>query len=101
MEDYIKNKFSDTQRSSMMSIELFILDKFHVSPADLYSHKRNKEIAHARFVAYYLAYKHLNMYKPQIARVFNRDYSSITHGLEKVEKSGVGEEILRQFKERG
>lgn len=60
--------------------------KFGISREDMVSQKRNKEIALARHVANYLIRDITEMSYPNIAKVFNRHYSTVISSIEFVEK---------------
>jgi chromosomal replication initiator protein len=60
--------------------------KYGISREDMVSQKRNKEIALARHVANYLIREITEMSYPNIAKVFNRHYSTVISSIEFVEK---------------
>ncbi len=60
-------------------------DHYKLKVAVLRSKKRNKEIAHARHVAMYLARTLTNASLPQIGKDFgDRDHTSVLHACNKI-----------------
>lgn len=82
---------------SIADIERAVADRYKLKGALLRSKKRNKEIAHARHVAMYLARTLTSASLPQIGRNFgDRDHTSVLHACNKIK--GMVEEDWR-FKE--
>jgi len=82
---------------SIADIERAVADRYKLKGALLRSKKRNKEIAHARHVAMYLARTLTNASLPQIGKNFgDRDHTSVLHACNKIK--GMVEEDWR-FKE--
>jgi chromosomal replication initiator protein len=82
---------------SIADIERTVADRYKLKGALLRSKKRNKEIAHARHVAMYLARTLTSASLPQIGRNFgDRDHTSVLHAYNKIK--GMVEEDWR-FKE--
>ena len=70
---------------SISDIERVVADHYKLKSALLRSKKRNKEIAHARHVAMYLARTLTNASLPQIGKDFgNRDHTSVLHACNKI-----------------
>jgi len=82
---------------SISDIERVVADRYKLKGALLRSKKRNKEIAHARHVAMYLARTLTNASLPQIGKSFgDRDHTSVLHACNKIK--GMVEDDWR-FKE--
>lgn len=82
---------------TIIDIERVVADHYKLKSALLRSKKRNKEIAHARHVAMYLARTLTNASLPQIGKSFgDRDHTSVLHACNKIK--GMVEEDWR-FKE--
>jgi chromosomal replication initiator protein len=82
---------------SIADIERVVADRYRLKGALLRSKKRNKEIAHARHVAMYLARTLTNASLPQIGKNFgDRDHTSVLHACNKIK--GMVEDDWR-FKE--
>lgn len=82
---------------TIIDIERVVADHYKLKGALLRSKKRNKEIAHARHVAMYLARTLTNASLPQIGKSFgDRDHTSVLHACNKIK--GMVEEDWR-FKE--
>ena len=56
-----------------------------ISLADIYSKKRVRKIAHARFIVMWLA-KRAGYSLTQIGRAFDRDHSTVLNALRRVDK---------------
>ena len=54
-----------------------VFNKYKISKEDLISPKRNKEIANARHISIYLIRELTEMSFPNIAKIYNRDHSTI------------------------
>ena len=66
-------------------IATLVAAKDHLSVADIFSKSRRKELVLARwkiwFFLYYMGYSQIN-----IARLFNRDASTVSHGLKQMDQ---------------
>lgn len=70
---------------SIADIERAVADRYRLKSTLLRSKKRNKEIAHARHVAMYLARTLTNASLPQIGKSFgDRDHTSVLHACNKI-----------------
>jgi chromosomal replication initiator protein len=70
---------------SIADIERAVADRYNLKGALLRSKKRNKEIAHARHVAMYLARTLTSASLPQIGKNFgDRDHTSVLHAYHKI-----------------
>ena len=70
---------------SISDIERVVSDHYKVKAAVLRSKKRNKEIAHARHIAMYLARTLTSASLPQIGKDFgDRDHTSVLHACNKI-----------------
>jgi chromosomal replication initiator protein len=70
---------------SIADIERAVADRYKLKGALLRSKKRNKEIAHARHVAMYLARTLTSASLPQIGKSFgDRDHTSVLHACNKI-----------------
>jgi chromosomal replication initiator protein len=81
------SELAETQEKSITitDIERIVADHYNLKEALLRSKKRNKEIAHARHVAMYLARTLTNASLPQIGKVFgDRDHTSVLHACNKI-----------------
>ncbi len=67
---------------------------FNISDADIMSKIKTKEIAIPRQVAMYLCRSILNMNDTNIAREFNKDRSTVSHNIEKIENELTSNETL-------
>ncbi len=62
-----------------------VFRKYQISKEDLVSTKRNKEIASARHIAVYLIREMTEMSYPNIAKIFDRDHSTIITSCNRIE----------------
>ena len=62
----------------------FVSREYGVSEEDIVSHRRQREPTFARQVAMYLAKKMTMRTLPEIARVFDRDHTTIMYGVGKI-----------------
>jgi chromosomal replication initiator protein len=70
---------------TMSDIERVVADHYKVKGTLLRSKKRNKEVAHARHIAMYLARTLTNASLPQIGKDFgDRDHTSVLHACNKI-----------------
>ena len=63
-----------------------VFNKYGVSKADLLGEKRTKNIAFARHVSVYLIRQITEMSFPGIAKIFNRDHSTMVSSFELISK---------------
>jgi chromosomal replication initiator protein len=80
-------ELSDTEDKpiTIPDIERIVADHYHLKGALLRSKKRNKDVAHARHVAMYLARTLTNASLPQIGKNFGgRDHTSVLHAYNKI-----------------
>lgn len=88
---------TDEKPLTIPDIERVVADHYKLKGNLLRSKKRNKEIAHARHVAMYLARTLTNASLPQIGKKFgDRDHTSVLHACNKIK--GMVDEDWR-FKE--
>jgi chromosomal replication initiator protein len=63
-----------------------VADHFSIRAADIKGDRRPKNIAYPRQVAMFLTRRLTNLSFPEIGREFNRDNSTVQHGVKKVEE---------------
>ncbi len=63
-----------------------VAKKYGITPDDIKSPKRTKDIAHARHVAIYIIRKQTNLSLPQIGKLFKRDHTTVLSSLKFIEK---------------
>lgn len=61
-----------------------VSDFFNITPEDLLSHKRNKEIVEPRQIAIYLLREILDLSYPYIGEKLGRDHTTAIHAYEKI-----------------
>ena len=71
--------------STLDRVFITVSKKYGISKEEMIGPKRNKEIATARHACIYLIRQVTDMSLPNIAKVFERDHSTIISSLQKVE----------------
>ena len=71
-----------------------VYQKYGVKKEDLISTKRNKEIAYARHITVYIIREVTEMSLPNIAKIFNRDHSTIISSIETIERKLITDAML-------
>jgi chromosomal replication initiation ATPase DnaA len=90
--------FSKYKMEAITRVEMFVMEKFHVSKMDLYGVARYKDLAGARFVAWYLLYTVFHFSSPEIGKLFGKDHTSVLNGIDRVKTLEWDREAKRQFK---
>lgn len=71
-----------------------VYQKYGVKKEDLISTKRNKEIAFARHITIFIIREVTEMSLPNIAKIFNRDHSTIISSIETIERKLITDAML-------
>ena len=71
-----------------------VYQKYGVKKEDLVSTKRNKEIAFARHITIFIIREVTEMSLPNIAKIFNRDHSTIISSIETIERKLITDAML-------
>lgn len=71
-----------------------VYQKYGVKKEDLISAKRNKEVALARHITVYIIREVTEMSLPNIAKIFNRDHSTIINSIETIERKLITDAVL-------
>ena len=71
-----------------------VYQKYGVKKEDLISTKRNKEIAFARHITIFIIREVTEMSLPNIAKIFNRDHSTIISSIETIERRMITDSML-------
>lgn len=94
LEDIIVAK---NQLLSADKILKITTDYFQITPADILSPKRNKELVRPRQIIMYLLRHEMNLSYPKISRHLNKkDHTTIIHGVEKIEKEMARDDELHK-----
>lgn len=67
-------------------IQEIVADQYHITVTDLSSKNRSKQIAYPRQIAMYLSRQLTDLSLIKIANSFDRDHSTIMHGVDKIAK---------------
>ena len=71
-----------------------VYQKYGIKKEDLVSTKRNKEIAFARHITIFIIREVTEMSLPNIAKIFNRDHSTIISSIETIERKLITDAML-------
>lgn len=71
-----------------------VADRESVPKHLLCSDRRNQDIANARYIAFYLIYTLTNYSLPAIGRMFNKDHTTILHGVRIISKKRKDEPLF-------
>lgn len=75
-------------------IETALHKKYGISPTALNSRNREQDVARVRFIAFFLLYNKFKMTTPLIAKLYEKDHTTILNGLSRVEELGLKKEAL-------
>lgn len=97
-EEALKDLISSSERE--ITVELIIdivADHYNISPADLLSNKRNRNISYPRQICMYLCreYTHISLDEIGI-KMGRRDHSTIMHGIKKITDDLEKEDVALQ-----
>lgn len=67
-------------------IKSLVAEYFGMTPQEITGPSRYAPIVHARQVAFYLARKFTMLSLPKIGDIFQRDHTSVMHGIARIEK---------------
>jgi chromosomal replication initiation ATPase DnaA len=70
----------DMKANPMRAIHISVAEIRGISPKELRSKNRSKEIAHARFEAFYLQ-QQAGFSLPEIGKFYGMDHTSVLHGI--------------------
>ncbi len=71
-----------------------VYQKYGIKKEELISSKRNKEVALARHITIYIIREVTEMSLPNIAKIFNRDHSTIINSIETIERKIITDAVL-------
>jgi chromosomal replication initiation ATPase DnaA len=87
--------------SKVEMIVSMVAEKENVIEHTIMSDRRNASIVHARYVAFYLIYTLTNFSMPAIGRMFDKDHTTILHGIRRIEaerrSSPVFDSTIRHY----
>lgn len=87
VEELLKNQYADTRLSVTSDQIIHLIGGYYqVTHQDLLGKRRNKEFVYPRQIAMYLLRYELNFSFPQIGREFQKDHTTVMHGVSKIEK---------------
>ena len=79
-EDMARAQFVGMRRSAINDITAQVSDLTGIAVKDLLGKSRMRRIAHARFLICFIAHRE-GLSLQQIARAFDRDHTTIHHGI--------------------
>lgn len=71
-----------------------VYQKYGVKKEELVSAKRSKEVAFARHITIYIIREVTEMSLPNIAKIFNRDHTTIINSIETIERKLITDSML-------
>ena len=85
IQDYVS---ADTEHTVTLSyIVDIVADHFSLTPQEIYSKNRSKNIAYPRQIAMYMCRKYLNMSYVDIGKsIGDKDHSTVMHACKKIEE---------------
>ncbi len=90
-------KLIDESEAKVITVDLIkqvITDNYGLQTGDLESKNRSRQIAFPRQIAMYISRQLTDLSLPKIASSFNRDHSTILHGIDKITAMMVEDEDL-------
>lgn len=72
-----------------------VADEFGVLVTDLLAHRRTRHVARPRMVAFWIAQKTTSLSYTHIGKAFERDHTTVMHGVERVDVELRGNPKLR------
>lgn len=78
-----------------------VANYFYIPVGQLLSHNRSKDVAYSRQMAMYLIRQELEYSFPDIAKIFNRDHTTVMHACNKIDverrQSSETEEVIKKL----
>ena len=90
-EDMARAQFVGMRRGTITDITAQVSDITGIAVKDLLGKSRMRRIAHARFLIWFIAHRE-GLTLQQIARAFDRDHTTILHGIQREEAARIAEE---------
>ena len=78
-------RFIFVKATSMAGVVAEVANKYGISRGELLGHSRRGHLIRPRFEAYYRCYRELGKSLPQIGAYFERDHTTILHGIRRME----------------
>lgn len=76
-----------------------ILDSYGIGKEELVGKKKNHEIVVARWAAFWIFKKYAKLSYSKIGKIFNRDHTSVIHGVNSFNASEIEEKIKQSDRE--
>ena len=102
-EDAIKDLISPKEKQKITPeyIVEVVSNYYNLSPNDILSKKRPREISYPRQIVMYLCRKLTDLSLPQIGMSLGkRDHTTVIHGYDKISSDMLGDEMLRNTIEK-
>ena len=97
-EEALKDYISPDSNKKVITVQFIVdtvADKFKISPKDIVSTNRSRNIANPRQIAMYLCKKFTNLSVTDIGRQMNKDHSTVLHGINKIESELKSDPLLQ------
>ncbi len=97
-KDALKKVIAEKERKpvTLELIQEIVAANYHLETDDFSSKSRAKQIAYPRQIAMYLCRQLTDLSLMKIANSFNRDHSTIMHGIDKITADTTKDESLRK-----
>ena len=79
-------------------IEKIIAKAANVSIEEIHGRKRTQALVDARQAIWYIAYTQLAFSYPKIGVLYDRDHTTIMHGVKSFHDAGLGDEIIEKVR---
>jgi chromosomal replication initiation ATPase DnaA len=76
----------------------FAAEQYKISTKDIVSSSISQLHSRARFVSYYILYKVYGFSMVEIGKIFDRNHSTIGHGIWRIESTKIGPDIIKAYK---
>jgi len=99
VDEVLSNLANETKIITSQKAEELVCKYFKITPEDLSSKSKKKELVYVRNIFAYLCRKHCNLSLKDISKKINRAHSTILHGLETLERDmSVNEKVKQQVR---
>ena len=95
-QDVLKDMLrSYDRRTTIDEIQKKVAEYFNISVKEMQSSRRARTVARPRQIAMYLAKQLTSRSLPEIGRKFDRDHTTVMHGIEKIENELQNDDNLK------
>lgn len=84
----------------LRKLERIICDAAQVNSKELLGPSREKELVDARHAIWLIAHEHIGYSFQQLAKLYNRDRTSVMHGIKRLKQTQHHSTILKKLAEK-